>query len=69
MASLFLSPAVYGGGDGSASGSGDGDSAEPAIVPLLGLLTAVFAWGTFAMPMKMAAVVKADCPGRGGLGP
>jgi hypothetical protein len=63
MAGLFLASTLYGDGlDGSSSssGSGSGETAVPLIVPLLGLLTSVFAWGTFAMPMKMKAVVKAD---------
>ena len=51
----------HGGSSGTGSGSGGLDyGSGPVFVPLLGVLTSVFAWGTFAMPMKMDAVVKAE---------
>lgn len=47
-------------GASSDSGSGSGTEDCQVYVPLIGLLVSVFAWGTFAMPMKMEAVVRAE---------
>ena len=49
--------------DGSAgSSSGDGAAGGDIFIPLLGLLVSVCTWGTFAIPMKMEAVVKVRHP-------
>ena len=45
----------------SESGSGGDDDSGPLSVPLIGLAAAVLSFGTFTVPMKLPAVVAADC--------
>ena len=46
---------------GNSGSGGDDDGSDGYTVPLIGLAVSVLSFGMFAVPMKLPAVVAADC--------